>query len=263
MCSLVPHLRGVSHPAIGPLLIGSPTLAPPPPPPPPPPPTLIHSAWCHPIGSISHWSPFHWTTHHRSSVHPNGRPSHWFLILISSIAHLNGPLSYWFPNWQLAPMHTNHTIGPPSRWSPAHWSPISLKFDGWPREIIGHLFYTTSSFVHHFESMGEFKMELQSGNVQFGSKSAFSCPVWPWKLTMTLKNNRAPLLYSTYRQNYPPELFVSFCVALHRPVLVRFWSHPLVAFLRIFFPGAALLRLEGVWGRRADKIWIRLRPIHV
>ena len=30
-----------------------------------------------------------------------------------------------------------------------------------------NLFYTTSSFVHHFKSIGEFKLELQSGNAQF------------------------------------------------------------------------------------------------
>ena len=47
---------------------------------------------------------------------------------------------------------------------------VTLKFDGWPSKTIGHLFYTTPSFVHHFKSIGEFKLELQSGMVQFGSK---------------------------------------------------------------------------------------------
>ena len=54
---------------------------------------------------------------------------------------------------------------------------VTLKFDGWPWKTIGHLFYTTPSFVHHFNSIGEFKLELQSGNAQFGSKSAIFCPV--------------------------------------------------------------------------------------
>ena len=48
---------------------------------------------------------------------------------------------------------------------------VTLKFDGWPWKTIGHLFYATSSFVHHFIPIGEFKFELQSGNAQFGSKS--------------------------------------------------------------------------------------------
>ena len=37
-------------------------------------------------------------------------------------------------------------------------------------KIIGHLFSATSSFVHHFVAIGEFKLELQSGNAQFGFK---------------------------------------------------------------------------------------------
>ena len=48
---------------------------------------------------------------------------------------------------------------------------VTSKFNGWPRKIIGHLFYTTSSFVHHFKSISDFKLESQSGNAQFGSKS--------------------------------------------------------------------------------------------
>ena len=64
---------------------------------------------------------------------------------------------------------------------------VTLKFDGWPWKTIGHLFYTTSSFVHHFKSIGEFKLELQSRNAQFGSKSAIFCPMWPWNLTDDLE----------------------------------------------------------------------------
>ena len=64
---------------------------------------------------------------------------------------------------------------------------VTLKFDGWPWKTIGHLFYTTSSFVHHFKSIGELKLKLQSRNAQFGSKSAIFCPVWPWNLTDTLE----------------------------------------------------------------------------
>ena len=36
----------------------------------------------------------------------------------------------------------------------------------------GHLFNTTSSFVHHFKSISEFKLELQSRNAQLEWKSA-------------------------------------------------------------------------------------------
>ena len=46
---------------------------------------------------------------------------------------------------------------------------VTVKFDGWPCKTIRQLFYATSSFVHHFVAIGEFKFELQSGNAQFGS----------------------------------------------------------------------------------------------
>ena len=64
---------------------------------------------------------------------------------------------------------------------------VTLKFNGWPWKTIGHLFYTTSSFVHHFKSIGEVKLELQSGKAQLGSKSAIFCPVWLWNLTDDLE----------------------------------------------------------------------------
>ena len=61
-------------------------------------------------------------------------------------------------------------------------------------KTIGHLFYATSSFVHHSVAIGEFKLELQSGNGQFGSNRRFfelrDLEIW----RMTLKNIRAPLL---------------------------------------------------------------------
>ena len=62
-------------------------------------------------------------------------------------------------------------------------SRATLKFDGWPCKTIGHLFYATSSFVHHFVPIGEFKLELQSGNAQFGPNSTIFRAVWPWNLT--------------------------------------------------------------------------------
>ena len=57
------------------------------------------------------------------------------------------------------------------------FSRVTLKFDRWPWKMIGHLFYVASSFVRHFIAINEFKLELQSGNNQFGSKSIifFSC----------------------------------------------------------------------------------------
>ena len=62
-------------------------------------------------------------------------------------------------------------------------------------KTIGHLFYATSSFVHHFVAIGEFKLQLQSGNTQFGSNSTIfiePCDLEIWGVT--LKNNTPPLL---------------------------------------------------------------------
>ena len=63
------------------------------------------------------------------------------------------------------------------------FSRVTLQFDVWPWKTIGHLFYATSSFVHHFVAIGDFKLELQSGNAQFGSNSTIFRVVWPWNLT--------------------------------------------------------------------------------
>ena len=59
----------------------------------------------------------------------------------------------------------------------------TLKFDGWPWKTIGHLFYATSSFVHDFVAIGEFKLQLQSGNAQSGSNAMIFRGVRPWNLT--------------------------------------------------------------------------------
>ena len=69
-------------------------------------------------------------------------------------------------------------------------SRVTLKFDRWPRKTVRHLFYATSSFVHHFIAIGEFKLELQSGNSQFGSKSTIFLAVWPWNLTDDLEKQK-------------------------------------------------------------------------
>ena len=59
----------------------------------------------------------------------------------------------------------------------------TLKFDGWPWQTIGHLFYATSSFVRYFIAICELNLELLSGNAQFGLKCAIFHLVWPWNLT--------------------------------------------------------------------------------
>ena len=72
----------------------------------------------------------------------------------------------------------------------AFLSCATLKFDSWPWKTIRHLFYVISSFVYNSLTIGEFKLELQSENAQFGSKSAICCPVRPWNLTDDLEKQQ-------------------------------------------------------------------------
>ena len=67
------------------------------------------------------------------------------------------------------------------------FSCVTLQFDVWPWKTIGHLFYSTSSFVHHLIAIGVLKLELQSGNAQSGSNSTIFRAAWPWNLTDDLE----------------------------------------------------------------------------
>ena len=112
----------------------------------------------------------------------------------------------------------------------------TLKFDGWPWKTIGHLFYATSSFVHDFVAIGEFKLQLQSGNAQSGSNATIFRGVRPWNLTrfleacdleiwqMTLQNNRAPLLcYFKLSTSFRSHWWIQTWVTVRkRPIWVKF-----------------------------------------
>ena len=106
----------------------------------------------------------------------------------------------------------------------AFFSRVTLKFDGWPSKTIGHLFYATSSFVYHFVAIGEFKLELQSGNAQSGSKSTLlePCDLEIWR--MTFKNNRAPLLcYLKLCASFRSHWWIQTGVTVRkRPIWVKF-----------------------------------------
>ena len=53
-------------------------------------------------------------------------------------------------------------------------------FDEWHWKTIGHLFYTTLSFVHYFKAIGEFSYSPETLNS--GENRRFFCPVWSWNL---------------------------------------------------------------------------------
>ena len=99
-------------------------------------------------------------------------------------------------NWSYSPETPN--LGQNQRFFLAVW----LQFYVWPWKTIEHLFYATSSFVHHFIAIGEFKLELQSGNAQSGSNLTIlePCDLEIWR--MTLKNNRATLISCIISSSY-------------------------------------------------------------
>ena len=73
------------------------------------------------------------------------------------------------------------------------YSRVTLKCDGWHLQTVRHLFYATSSFVHHFLAIGEFKLEFSPEKPNLGQIRFWElCDLKIW--LMTWKNNRAPLL---------------------------------------------------------------------
>ena len=84
---------------------------------------------------------------------------------------------------------------------------VTLKFNAWPWKTIQHLFYASLSFVHHFIAIGEFKLELQSGNAKLGQKF---WPLWPWALA-------SDLLHGHY--------FLSMVITLENFIMIRWQEH--------------------------------------
>ena len=60
---------------------------------------------------------------------------------------------------------------------------VTLKFDGWPWKSIGHLFYATLSYVHHFSKpLVNWNWSYSPKTLNSGKNRPFF-PVWPWNLT--------------------------------------------------------------------------------
>ena len=112
---------------------------------------------------------------------------------------------------------------------------VTLKFDGWPWKTIGHIFHAASSFVHDFIAIIEFKLELQSGNTQFGSKSTTIWAVWPWNLTDDLEKQ-----YGT-----SPKYHQALCI-ISSPYVNSNWSY-----------SPELLKISGWYDDRniVKKVW--------
>ena len=59
---------------------------------------------------------------------------------------------------------------------------VTLKFDGWFKKTIEHLFYATSSFIHHFVTISEFKQWIYSPEMPKLGRNLF----WPLTFCMDI-----------------------------------------------------------------------------
>ena len=63
--------------------------------------------------------------------------------------------------------------------------------------MIAFLLYVTSNFVHYFVGKCEFKLELQSGNTQFASKSSIFQPMCDFEIWQMISRPKGHLFYTT------------------------------------------------------------------
>ena len=124
--------------------------------------------------------------------------------------------------WKLRPAYSPEmpNLGQ-NRWC---FVPCDLEIWWMTWKTIGHLSFAVSSFVQHFIAIGEFKLELQSVNTQFGSIQRFlePCDLEIWR--MTLKNNRAPLLcyFKLYASFHSHQWIQAGVTVRKRPIWVKF-----------------------------------------
>ena len=73
---------------------------------------------------------------------------------------------------------------------------MTLKFDGWPWKIIGHIFssmlYQALCIISKPSKNSNWSKSPETPNS--GQNLWFFCPVWPWNLIDDLEKNRIPLL---------------------------------------------------------------------
>ena len=102
---------------------------------------------------------------------------------------------------------------------------ISVVRAAWSQlKTIGHLFYTTSSFVQHLVAIGEFRWSYTPETPNLGQIRRFlePCDLEIWR--MTLKNNRAHLLCyfklcAAFRSHWWIQTWVT---VRKRPIWVKF-----------------------------------------
>ena len=93
-------------------------------------------------------------------------PNHWFFVPCDleiwwmALENNRAPLLYYIKLCASFQIHRwiqiGITVQKRSIWVKIgnFLSRVTLKFNGWPSKTIGHLFYATSTFVHHFIPIG-------------------------------------------------------------------------------------------------------------
>ena len=127
-------------------------------------------------------------------------------MLLQALCIISEPLVN--SNWSYSPETTN--LGQIRRFL----EPCDLEIWHMTLKKIMHLYYATSSSMHHFVAIGEMKLELQSGNAQFGSKSTIFLSLWPCNLTDDLEKQHGS--YSMLLQ--------ALCI-ISEPLVNSKWSY--------------------------------------
>ena len=135
---------------------------------------------------------------------------------------------------------------------------MTLKFDRWPWKTIGHLFYPTSSFVHHFalciisqpsvNSNWSYSLETPNSGQNWKFFVPRDLEIWQ----MTLKNDGAPLLIYF-------KLCALFCSYWWNQTGVTVRKNPIWVKISDFFVPVTLLSdttsTSGDWGCHWAMIW--------
>ena len=94
---------------------------------------------------------------------------------------------------------------------------VTLKFDGWPRKIIRHIFYTTSSFnlciISDPSGNSNWRYSPETANLGQNRRFFWPCDLRIWRTT--LKNNRTPLLF-----------YFKLCASFRSHWWIQTWASP-------------------------------------
>ena len=98
-------------------------------------------------------------------------------------------------------------------------SRATYRFGGWPWKTTGHLFYATSSFVHHFIAISEISLEMPiSGQNRW---FYFLCDLWSWQVTLTNKRARLLCLFKLYASFQSHRWIQTRVTVRKRPIWVK------------------------------------------